>query len=180
MKKLKENFIALILLVMFLLLVGVSFLLHSSLKKAEVKVSTLKTSIRESEARNTELDLIKINLKNTLENFQMLDALFVKHEEVADFLQEIENLAKSSGLSIKIVGVSNKEISGVSSNKEYLLVTASTEGNFNNTMKFMHLLELLPRKLSFDKVILKSSKDEKGNPVWDFQMSFYLIKEKEL
>lgn len=180
MNKLKENIIVIILLSSFLLLIGLSFFLYSSLQKTEEKVSTLKNSIRESEARNTELDLIKINLKNTLENFQMLDALFVKHEEVADFLQEVEILAKNTGLSIKIIGVSKKDIAGISSNKEYLLVTASTQGDFKNTMKFMRLLELLPRKIGFDKVILKSEKGEKGEPIWEFQMSFYLIKEKEL
>ncbi|MDQ5950237.1 MAG: hypothetical protein QG585_179 [Patescibacteria group bacterium] len=180
MNKLKENIVVIILLSSLILLTGLSFFLYSSLQKAEEKVSTLKNSIRESEARNTELDLIKINLKNTLENFQMLDALFVKHEEVADFLQEVEILAKSTGLSIKIIGVSKKDIAGISSNKEYLLVTASTQGDFKNTMKFMRLLELLPRKIGFDKVILKSEKGEKGESVWEFQMSFYLIKEKEL
>ena len=180
MNKLKENIVVIILLSSLIILTGLSFFLYSSLQKAEEKVSTLKNSIRESEARNTELDLIKINLKNTLENFQMLDALFVKHEEVADFLQEVEILAKSTGLSIKIIGVSKKDIAGISSNKEYLLVTASTQGDFKNTMKFMRLLELLPRKIGFDKVILKSEKGEKGESVWEFQMSFYLIKEKEL
>lgn len=180
MKKLKENILAIILLLTFILLIGVSFLLYSSLQKAEEKVSTLKTSIRESEARNTELDLIKINLKNTLENFQMLNALFVKHEEVADFLQDVESLAKASGLSVKIIGVSKKDIPGISSNKEYLLVTASSQGDFKNTMKFMRLLELLPRKIGFDKVFLKSAEGEKGDSIWEFQMSFYLIKEKEL
>ena len=180
MNKLKENIVVIILLSSLIILTGLSFFLYSSLQKAEEKVSTLKNSIRESEARNTELDLIKINLKNTLENFQMLDALFVKHEEVADFLQEVEILAKSTGLSIKIIGVSKKDIAGISSNKEYLFVTASTQGDFKNTMKFMRLLELLPRKIGFDKVILKSEKGEKGESVWEFQMSFYLIKEKEL
>lgn len=180
MHKIKENIITIILLPTLLLLIMLSFLLYNSLQKAEVKVSTLKNSIRESEARNTELDLIKINLKNTLENFQMLDALFVKHDEVADFLQEVENLAKSTGLSVKIIGVSKKDISKVSSNKEYLLVTASTRGDFQNTIKFMRLLELLPRKIGLDKVILKGAEGEKGESIWDFQMSFYLIKEKEL
>ena len=180
MNKLKENIVVIILLSSLIILTGLSFFLYSSLQKAEEKVSTLKNSIRESEARNTELDLIKINLKNTLENFQMLDALFVKHEEVADFLFFVEILAKSTGLSIKIIGVSKKDIAGISSNKEYLLVTASTQGDFKNTMKFMRLLELLPRKIGFDKVILKSEKGEKGESVWEFQMSFYLIKEKEL
>jgi len=164
MKNLNRTNIILLISLVFLVAAGVLyFTIYFSFVSKMEEVNKLALKNRESKSSLDGLQRIENNLTSTLGTADNLRTLFIPEESIADFIQVIESLMKERSLvgSVDAVSVSESpELAKVG--KQYLQMTLSASGGFNDVMKFEGLLEKLPYKVTIDSVTLNYVAKEKG------------------
>ena len=79
------------------------------------------------------------------DNKKKLVNYFVPSNGAVDFITAFEQTAQSIGLKFNTVSLDSEQATDLSSqNKELLHVTFETNGSWNNTMKFLSIVESLP------------------------------------
>ncbi len=87
------------------------------------------------------------SLKKSSEEKNALLALFIKNDDIPNFIQSLETIMKN----LKIVGttksVAERAVPELtSSGKDELLISFEAEGSYSNLMQFVDILENLPYK----------------------------------
>lgn len=87
---------------------------------------------------------------------QTLDSFFVKSGEEAYFLEELDKLAKANGVKLATDSVGVKPVSD-NSNFETLNTTIRYEGNFENVINFLRLVQDMPKSTLLSSVELRGN-----------------------
>jgi len=132
-----------------------------------------------------------IGLRQTVASLQkdqgLLDSLFVDNDKVADFIQSIESLADTAGVSHQLSINVQPDDSLAADNKELLQFHMTTSGSWTNTIRFMTLLENMPYKVYVGSVELGEGSDQvsgvsgspqKSSGSWKGDFDFSVVKNK--
>jgi len=137
-------------------------------------VETLQAEIFTKEEETKKLMAVKRLIEDTQEDLSVLDSYFTNGNEVVEFIEEIENIGKESGLALSLRSVSVEKENG-----NTLSIYLSVSGSWRNVYHFLNLLELFPANIRIDKVSL-AKKDRGGDSNWtgDFSLSLISFSEK--
>ncbi|MFA6338605.1 MAG: hypothetical protein WCW87_00900 [Candidatus Paceibacterota bacterium] len=85
-----------------------------------------------------------------------INSHILAHENVVDFIQMVETLGKDNNLDISIESVQTEDISNSDDvlPVENMKIRIKTEGGFENSYRFISLLENIPYKTDFKTVYL--------------------------
>lgn len=164
---------------------GYYFLLNQ-IYKIEGETEILKQEIQSFEAQNNELEGLQKNLKTTFEERDKILSVFIPEEGIVDFLELIEGIANGENVSIETNSVSKKDSGSLSdANKEIVSLDLSVEGKWDNVIKFLSLLEVIPFKSSIEKAVIEnillagSSATSTPSSMWQADIIFNAVKAKE-
>jgi len=143
------------------------------------EVSDSTGIIAKDTAEQSRILSLRNSVKNTQNDKILLDTFFVPKENVADFLQSIENLADQSGVTHTLSVGTQSDGALDPLNREWLTVTVSTTGSFDQTIRFLSLLESMPVKSAFSTISINTVvPPTKGGVVWTASIAFKVIKTK--
>lgn len=129
-------------------LVGYYFLFQYIKTQTEA-ASLLTSTIDLGQQTNSNLNSLRFIVKDTEDKrLQLLTFLLPGDAEVS-FIGQIENLAKNSGLGVKINSVSS--VAGDTDKTKTLQMQTETTGSWNNIMYFLNQIENLPFKINIQR-----------------------------
>jgi hypothetical protein len=120
-----------------------SFVVYGFMRLDSVRISTGQMEreiIQEKESIHAFDALVK-SYSNIKEESEKTSAYFIKEEEIVDFLDNIEALAKVTNTKISIQTVSDKNTASSSS---LLSVDINARGSYSNLHYLLRILEELP------------------------------------
>lgn len=122
------------------------YFLFDHIKKQNENASVLQNKIDLSEQRNSRFNDLQSAVKDTeIERNQLTSLLLPSGSQVA-FVEQVEDLTKSSGLSEQTNNLS--EAVGPSDTTKLLQIQLTVTGSWSNTMYFLSQLENLPYNIS--------------------------------
>lgn len=137
----------------FVIVAGIYYLVFTDIVNTKESAVTLADSLSKEKLKRRELEIIRQNIKSTLNDNNRLASIFVPYEGVVDFIQLLESLGKDSGLEIstdRVESIDSEELRA--SNKEIISISLKTEGSWRSTERFLNYLENLPYKISIHSV----------------------------
>lgn len=178
MKRTTTNIIFLISLSLLVFSGALYAYLYFSFENVAAGTAKLYEETEESRASYEELTKVKENLKTTLGAKNRLESLFIKQDSIVDFIQVIELMMKTNGVSGSVENVSEVQTPELSAiGKEELHVSLAISGDWNNVLKFQGLLEKIPYKTTINAANLTYVKNEKVAG-WRENVTLILIAEK--
>ena len=130
--------------------------LYWSIGKKEQNISGLLVTIQEESKKTLQIKTLTDVVEKSKEDRAELDTYFLKTDGIVGFIEKIESLGSSAGITPDIKGVNVLgEGGGV------LDIQLETKGSLRGTLQFLTLLELLPGALSFEKVFITESGTDK-------------------
>lgn len=148
-------------------------------------ISTVKSiEIRDETKKGESFLFIKKDIENNKNSINKVYDYIIKADGAVDFMQNIENLAKSSGLKSEVKSVSFDPVSGVKlSGVESMRVRFDVIGEWKDVEYFLELLENYPMHLVINKIALNKFSDylvkDKKIPQWLGSFEFSIIKVKD-
>ena len=123
--------------------------LYWSIGEKEQNISRLLVTIQEESKKTLQIKTLADVVEKSKEDRDELDTYFLKTDGIVEFIEKIESLGSSAGITTDIKGVNVLgEGSGL------LDIQLETKGSLRGTLQFLTLLELLPGALSFEKVFI--------------------------
>ncbi|MBI2610228.1 hypothetical protein HYW53_03625 [Candidatus Giovannonibacteria bacterium] len=135
--------------------------------KAEVRI--LKSNIALAETKTRNVKAITNTLDDLNEEKEMLDKLFITDENLVHFIEDLEEIARLSGINLKVTsatGILNAAELGPSFQLE-------ASGSFSGLLRYSFLLENMPYQMIMDKINFRKEAGESGN--WKTYYTFRLI-----
>lgn len=161
MKSRSTKILILILVCNLAAIVGY-YLLFQHIKTQSKTAVSLNSVIDLGQQKNSHLSSLRNTIKETDGKRQQLATLFLSSGEEVLFIEQIEILAKNSGLSAKTNNVSSA--AGNVGEIKTLRVQLQTTGSWNNTLYFLSQVENLPYDIHAQGVSLtKQSTTDKNN-----------------
>ncbi len=155
------NLFFILSLISVILSVSLYVYFYNNLTKSKVDVSNYHNRVSEAKAKLENLQTIEKNLKNTIEEGDVIASLFLRSNSVAEFIQTIEGLIRETGLqgsvdSVTEITSSDLDVVG----KEKLSLVIGANGKWSGMVNLLGLLERLPYKSTIDSFTLVNSKSE--------------------
>ena len=169
--------IILVSVVLIVLVLGYAYMYWDFIKTNN-GISLLSVDIANNVSQEERVVRLRQTVSSIKSDQSLLDSLFVDNEKVASFIQTVESLADTAGLSHTLTIDLQPDTSLLSYNKEFLQFHMVTGGNWRNTLRFMELLENMPYKLYVGSVELSQNTDTKKGASWDGNFDFTVIKNK--
>lgn len=144
--------IALIAIVAF----GVYYIKNKSLQTSQ----TIQ-KVEESSSNSILVQSINSSSNKSLNELAGLEELSLSQDKLVGFIENLEELAKSMNLEIKIISVDSEPGKGAD-NPDKIHFKIETSGNWSNNMKFLHAIEYLPFRTMINNTSL-SSKSPNNN-----------------
>ncbi|OGD68086.1 hypothetical protein A3E89_00785 [Candidatus Campbellbacteria bacterium RIFCSPHIGHO2_12_FULL_35_10] len=168
------------LIILNLILFSVCAFFFFLIKSTNEKAFALEGEFSKISKQDMELKFIDENLDETEEQRQKINSYFVKRGNagVAEFMENIERIAKSSGVALDVNGLflndqnANKETGKKVSEIKLVL---KTEGDWSNTVYFLKLLKMSPYSVSFDRVSFEKDTD-KDSKSWSGTFGIKVLK----
>ncbi len=129
------------------------------------KIDNIISEIEEADVKNNYVYVLNSLLDRTKNKRSELQALFVEPLEVADLLENLEELGKYIGTSV--------EVRSIRDNGDSVSITASVTGNFPQVMHFMRLASTMPRAVFIESLSLNK---QKGGKLWDGSVELIILK----
>ncbi len=146
---------------------------------AQNAVDQSEREAQEAQAEQLSASEIKALLADTKSEQLTIGTFFLTSDRVVDFLEELEHLATSTNLESQTNSVTDASWEGLESSKwEALSVSLSTKGSWQNSYRFLGLLERLPYRSSITRVTLQKIEEEKGSASWQADISLLVLKQK--
>ena len=154
----------LILLVLVNLCASVGYyLLFDNTRKETEKASTLSSKIDLGSQRSGRLSGLQSAVKETESERAQLTSFFLPTGSEVSFIEQVESLAKASGLSEKTSNVS--EVPGRVGGTKIVQVQIMVTGSWSNVIYFLGQLENSPYKLDIRNIsLLEQSSGSKKTP----------------
>jgi Tfp pilus assembly protein PilO len=138
------------------------YLLFQYIKTQTEAASSLTSTLSLSEQKNSHLNSLRSVVKDTEGKRQQLAAFLLSSDGEISFIEQVETLAKSSGLNEKTNNVSS--IAGSTVSTKIFQMQIETTGSWSNLMYFLNQLENLPYNVRVQNVSLnKQSGDSKSS-----------------
>ncbi|MFT5179710.1 MAG: hypothetical protein ACI9GH_000084 [Candidatus Paceibacteria bacterium] len=162
----------LVLMTVILVLVSTLLVVMSNMiEKKKSNIFSMKETIGNFED-GTSTVFLKRDIENNIENITKIDSVFIDQDREIDFLEEIEEVGRSAGVIVSIQDVSVEDVNrkrkvenedGTVEAVDYrshgvVLVSFSIEGEEENAVNFVSLLDGMGRKVSIrDMRLTKNS-----------------------
>ncbi len=177
----KKHLITIIIVSLICIACGFgAFMFYEKIHASQTEVAALQQEVQslqiQSDRQNTQKRESAENVK-TVE----LDGYFISPDGALGFVEYIENLAVSSGLTYRINLFDSAQDPEASKNEKELLKTSlTTTGSIQNTRNFISLIQTLPYNVKITKVDLKRTADPaaaiSAKDSWTAIIDFYVIK----
>lgn len=148
----------------------------------EIKEKTREASLIVSELdleaqRDVRLRSIQNIIKDTEQQREQLNVYFVKDDAVVAFIETIESLGDKSGAEVEVTSVNIEERNSEGSSSQFLRLTFSATGAWDEVFYLFSLVELLPYKMEVKRASFESRKSGtiKSN-VWNGSFSIAVAK----
>lgn len=177
MKKRRSS--KLILVTTILLDVLVILFFFALIKKIEMKeeyIGKIDTERKELHKKNADTTALGKELKESEDQRKELLSHFVDSDNIVSYLDFIESLGTTAGAKVEL---SKVDISNIKGTK--LLVSGKATGDFNNTAKFLSLLESSPYEINIVSMTLsKLPQTAIGGGDWiglfDIELKSFIVK----
>jgi Tfp pilus assembly protein PilO len=146
-------------------LFGYYFLFQDIKAKAQL-ANSLTSTIDVGQQKNSRLSSLRAIVNDTEVKRQQLSGLLLSQENEVSFIDQIEGLAKKSGLTVNTNNVSSS--AGDTGSTKVFQMQSTTTGSWNDTMYFLSQLENLPYNVRVQGVSLGKQSDgnKKSAPSW--------------
>ncbi len=151
-------------------------------------IQNLSNNVQSDIIKNQQLNNLKRNLKNASEQKAALLAVFIKDDDIPNFIQSLEVIMKNFKVSGTTKSVSEKNVPTLNSaGKDELLISFEAEAPYQNLMQFISILESLPYKSYISSVTLvkensglTSATDIKSSKtnLWKLDLTLNIVKIK--
>lgn len=119
--------------------------------------SYLRGDIELQVRRNETAGSLEKLVDNTEAERQQIDSYFVGADQTIDFVEFLESLARTAGVSFEITSL---EIEQVKDDfKDYIVLRGEAVGDWSPTMNFLSLLENAPYRLDLMDVVAAKSEE---------------------
>jgi len=155
--------------------VGALLFINMKVKDMSGRVEVTKSEMNLKEKEGADAKALKANLLSFSQLEEKLDAVFIGQKDVLSFIEEIEILAKESGVEMEFRSVDiSKNDSG-----EKPVFQFKASGSFSDIFHYLVLLENIKYQVIFDSVSLQGRGDGdnsgKTDVVWDADFSVRLL-----
>lgn len=120
-------------------------------------------------------DTIDEVVSRTAKEQAMMESYFVEAEGVVDFIEEVEQLGRTSGLSIKVESVNTAPMPS-NEKMENLRLVVSSDGGWRESLVFLAMLENLPYKSEIGRALVEKAGGEKGEWHGDYMITVVKMK----
>jgi hypothetical protein len=158
MKKNNPNTLLIVLSVVNVFAIGIWTTMYLYSENIEAKMVKSMADLAVEEAKGEYLTGISGDLRTTEANRKLIESTFIKIGDESLFLENIERLATSTKVELKVFAFEKKE--------ESLHLSMQTRGSFSRNYLFMSLLEKLPYELQINKVTLEKLEND-GVNLWE-------------
>jgi Tfp pilus assembly protein PilO len=163
------NFAIIAVLISILLYFTGLFIVYKETKKAE----NLYTDTESEFFKGKKFWAIQSLVEKNSETIQLLRSFFVQKGDEINFIEQIENVAKGSGVKFDISSIEVKE-DAENSFEEDVFVKMEIEGSWKNVMAYVENIERMPFGVSVVDITLDAQSP--GN--WSGSIQFVLFREK--
>lgn len=143
-------------------IVGYYFLFQHIKTQSKTALS-LTSTIDLSQQKNSHLSSLRAVVKDTEGKRQQLATFLLSSDAEISFIEQVETLAKKSGLGAKTNNVSS--VAGETVTTKKLQMQLETTGSWNNIMYFLSQLENSPYDVHVKAVSLSASQSVAGKRV---------------
>ncbi|MCH7529597.1 hypothetical protein IIB50_00550 [Patescibacteria group bacterium] len=152
-------------------------LLFLEIKEKNREASLIASELDLEAKRDKRLRSIQNIVRDTEQQREQLNIYFVNEDSVVTFIETIEALGGKSGAEVEIVSVNIEERNTEEGNSEFLRLTFSATGTWNEVFYLFSLVELLPYKIEIKRASFESRKSGtiKSN-VWNGSFSIAVAK----
>lgn len=150
------------------------------IKNNSAKASRLEAQAAEAEASKARDAALANLLEEIRPERTALEFRYVSSDGTVGFIESLESLATSNHLSRTVGSVKlepGDEKDKAPEGYEWLRLNLTTDGGWEDTYRFLELLESLPYKMSIDAASLNVSKQEKGL-AWEGRYFLSVLKQK--
>jgi Tfp pilus assembly protein PilO len=155
------------LIILSIVGIGVWYGLFSYIKRTAEAASAIENQYQEKITADARDKSLKELLRTIDLNNDSLSTRVIDRDGTVSFLEFIESTAKSVGLGITMNAVKIEEEPTDKNTYEYLKLSFTTQGSWQDTYTFLSIVESLPYKSKINKVlfsqtsITEPSKDQK-------------------
>jgi len=129
------------------------YFLFQRIKTQTQTASALINTIDLGQQKNSHLNALRSVVKDTQHQRDQLAVLLLPSDGEVPFIEQIETLAKNSGLQTKTNNVSS--IGGDTETTKTFQMQEETTGSWNNTLYFLNQLENLPYNIRVQRISLQ-------------------------
>lgn len=153
MKSRSATTLLVILAIVNIVLAGLYFMLFATIKANNQKISSLQNDIAVQEKREMILKSTKKLVFETVSDRRKLDSFFVTKDRVVEFLEQVADLGKESGVKLTITNLGLEDEQGAPSDLYQLLkLNIEARGGWQNLYHFLTMLESVPFAVRFGGV----------------------------
>lgn len=159
----------------------------SSIGQKYDNTQDLSNNLQTDMFKNQQLTNLKRSLKKAGEQKDALLALFIKDDDIPNFIQSLETIMKNLKISGTTKSVSERVVPELKSfGKNELVISFEAEAPYSNLMQFVSILENLPYKSYISLVTLTKEdsvqtsgtiKSSKSN-LWKLNLTLNIVKIK--
>ena len=118
-------------------------------------------------------------VNDTEEQRGQLNVYFVDDDKIVEFIETIEELGSFTGAEVEVTAVNIEEKVGESGeNDEFLQLTFSAKGDWDEVFYLFSLVELLPYKIEVRRASFESSSSKGKLGVWSGTFNISVAKTK--
>lgn len=136
------------------------------IRNANQEIAELTSAIDQQLLTESRLRSVESIMEDTEEEQEKLEGYFVGQDDIVGFIETIESLAGTVGLTIEITSVDVEEV-GESEAYQFLKLRFDTEGLWGETTHFLALLEALPNAITIHRAVFNSKLEGEGASEWD-------------
>jgi len=187
-ESLKTKSILKILVILTVLIVGTYVFLFYYINRTNDTITGVAGKLKEISISQAKLTAVERVLADTAAQSRQIDSFVISSDGTVGFIEMVENLAGSAGLSVSIDSVDTKAAAGTMRNDwEYLNLTISVKGNWAGVFNYLSMLERLPYLAEINSVAIQQTTNSAQNIpgvknstayIWQGQFSISVLKFK--
>ncbi len=167
MKNNRHNMIVLVCVIMLnIAALGAYYFLFADIERKNERIASVTETIDSTLKKERALVSLRNIAADTDKDREKLSDHFVGKDGVADFIEMVENLAKTRSLEFNVASIGVEDIPDMKEENThaYLKLRLQTRGTWSDTMNFYLLLENLPYAVKFGlaEFVQESSADPKA------------------
>ncbi|PIR58042.1 MAG: hypothetical protein COU71_00635 [Parcubacteria group bacterium CG10_big_fil_rev_8_21_14_0_10_38_31] len=149
--------------------------INMKIKEINDRVLSSRSEMYSKEKDTKEAKILKDNLLSLSPRVDKINAVFIGQKDVLSFIEEIETLAKESGVEMEFRSVDiSKSDSG-----EKPIFQFKAIGSFADIFQYLVLLENIKYQVIFDNISFQEKRvsgiDDDTNVIWDANFSLRLL-----